>query len=145
MFIDARDLGEWYIRLLEDGVTGTFMALGPREPLTFKGLLDGIGEGVGSGATFTWVDTDFLLERGVRAYTHMPLWMPARGRNVGFNRFDLTRTLETGITYRPLPVTAGDTLEWHKTRPAEEQARLRAGITAEREAELLGAWHSRIA
>ncbi len=143
MFIDARDLGEWYIHLLEQEVTGTFMALGPEEPLTFSGLLEGIGKGVEAEATFTWVDTDFLLERGVRPYSHMPLWMPAQGDNVGFNRFDLSRILEAGIEYRPLPVTAKDTLEWHKKRPEERRSRLRAGITAEREAELLNAWHAR--
>ena len=143
MFIDARDLGEWYIHLLEHEVTGTFMALGPEEPLTFSGLLEGIGKGVEAEATFTWVDTDFLLEQGVRPYSHMPLWQPARGRNVGFNRFNLSRILATGIKYRPLPVTAKDTLEYHKSRPEEHRSRLRAGITAEREAELLKAWHAR--
>lgn len=142
MFIDARDLGEWYVRLLEQGNLGIYNALGPAEQLTFSGLLEGIQEGVGSDATFTWIETDFLLEQGVRPYLHMPLWQPARGRNVGFNRFDLSRTLATGIRYRPLTVTARDTLEWHKTRPVERQVRLRAGITAERESELLQAWHS---
>ena len=42
-----------------------------------------------------------------------------------------------GLTYRPLPLTAADTLEWFRTLPAERQARLRAGVSAEREAELL--------
>ncbi len=143
LIIDVRDMGEWYIHLLENGYTGTFMALGPDYPLTFKTFLEGIREGVESDATFTWMDTEFLQQQRVRAYSHMPLWMPAVGRNAGFNRFDLTRTWEAGLTYRPLAVTAKDTLDYHFTRPEERQARLRSGITAEREAELFSLWYSR--
>jgi 2'-hydroxyisoflavone reductase len=143
MFIDARDLSEWYIRLLEQGVRGSYMGLGPAEPLDFRGLLDGIQEGIGSDATFTWVATEFLQQRRVRPYTDMPLWMPTTETNHGFNRFDLSRIAATGITYRPLTVTASETLEWHHTRPEANQARLRMGLTAEREAALLQEWHDR--
>lgn len=41
---------------------------------------------------------------------------------------------------RPVPETIKDTLAWFKTLPSERQAKLRAGIPAEREAELLAAW-----
>jgi len=144
MFIDVRDMGDWYIHLLENSYTGTFMALGPDYPLTFRTFLEGVREGVASTATFTWMDREWLMQQGVRPYSHMPLWMPAVGRNRGFNRFDLTPTWEAGLTYRPLSMTAKDTLDYHFTRPEERQARLRAGITAEREAELFSLWYSRI-
>jgi len=35
------------------------------------------------------------------------------------------------------------TLEWFRKQPAERQAKLRAGITAEREAQVLAAWKAR--
>ena len=41
------------------------------------------------------------------------------------------------LTFRPLPVTAADTLAWFHTLPSEHQGKLRAGLTTEREAELL--------
>jgi 2'-hydroxyisoflavone reductase len=72
----------------------------------------------------------------------MPLWIPARGDRVGFQRFDLSRPLAFGLTYRPLAVTAKDTLDYHKSRPAERRAELRAGMPAAQEAELLAAWHA---
>ena len=87
-------------------------------------------------------DCHALLEREVRPYSHMPLWMPARDNRVGFNRFDLTRSLEAGLTYRPLAVTARDTLDYHTSRPIERQQHMRAGISAKRERELLDAWHA---
>ncbi|MDQ3118282.1 MAG: epimerase, partial [Verrucomicrobiota bacterium] len=45
--------------------------------------------------------------------------------------------------FRPLPETARDTLAWFKTLPAERQAKLKAGLTAEREKEVIDAWHKR--
>jgi len=142
MFIDVRDLAEWYVRLLERGATGVLNALGPAAPLTYAEFLYGIRAITSTPLSFTWVDTDFLLEREVRPYTDLPLWMPARGDRVGFNRFDLTRSLKLGITYRPLAVTAHDTLEYHKARPADQRARLRAGLESDRERALLAGWRA---
>ena len=47
-----------------------------------------------------------------------------------------------GLTFRPLGVTARDTLEWDKARPAEERANRRFGMSREREREVLDAWHA---
>jgi 2'-hydroxyisoflavone reductase len=142
MFIDVRDLAEWYVHLLENGATGVLNALGPTSPLSYAEMLYGIRAVTAVSVSFTWIDTDFLLEQEVRPYSHMPLWIPARGNQVGFQRFDLTKSFEAGIKYRPLAVTAKDTLDYHKSRPVERQQQLRAGITAEREQELLDAWHA---
>ncbi|MCH8937526.1 MAG: NAD-dependent epimerase/dehydratase family protein [Gemmatimonadetes bacterium] len=142
MFIDVRDLAEWYIHMLENGTVGTYNGLGPEAPLSFAEMIYGCRAVTDANVSFTWVDTDFLLERGIRPYSDFPCWMPARGDRAGFQRFDLTRPLAAGLKYRPLAVTARDTLNWHKTRPEERQERLRAGITAEKEAELLAEWHS---
>jgi 2'-hydroxyisoflavone reductase len=38
---------------------------------------------------------------------------------------------------RSLPLTAADTLAWFLTLPSERQAKLRADVSPEREAELL--------
>ena len=140
MFIDVRDLAEWYVRLAERRTVGVLNALGPEAPLSFAELLYGIRAVTSTAVSFTWVDTDFLLERDVGPYSDMPLWMPARGDRIGFNRWDLSRPLAAGLKYRPLAVTALDTLEFHKSRTAERRSNLRAGIAADREAELLAAW-----
>lgn len=141
-FIDVRDLAEWYVRLVEADATGTFNALGPAAPLTFAEMLYGIRAVTTAQVSFTWVDTDFLLEREVRPYADMPLWIPARGTRVGFQRFDLSKPLAHGVTYRPLAVTARDTLRFHYSRPPERQQALRAGMDAEREETLLAEWRA---
>lgn len=142
-FVDVRDLAEFYVRLVERSATGAFNAFGPESPMTMAGLLHGIRAITSAPLSFTWVDTDFLLEREVRPYTNLPLWMPARGTYVGFNRFNLSKVLDAGLTYRPLAVTARDTLEYHLARPPEARDNLRNGLPAERERALLAEWHGR--
>lgn len=142
MFIDVRDLADWYIHLVEQGTTGIYMALGPASRLSFAELLYGCRAVTATPVSFTWVDTDFLLDRKMRPYADFPVWMPPRGDRVGFQQYDLTREWAAGLTYRPLAVTAYDTLEFHKSRPAERQANLKSGLKAERERELLQEWHA---
>ena len=140
--IDVRDFTEWMIRLGEAGTMGEFNVVGPRTPRPIAELLYGIRAVTNAETSFTWVNEDFLREIGIRAYSHMPVWRPP-SMGAGFARFDLTAEVEAGLTFRPLGVTAADTLDYHFSRPAERQARLRSGITAEREAEVLSAWHAR--
>ena len=141
--IDVRDLTEWMIRMAETGHTGVYNGVGPATPRPMAELLYGIRAVTTAETTFTWVNYDFLTGIGIRPYSDMPVWMPPIEGRQGFARFDLTPEIETGLTFRPLAVTTADTLEYHFSRPPERQAQLRAGISAVREAEVLGAWDAR--
>lgn len=142
-FVDVRDLTQWMIRCVEDGVTGVYNATGPIGVLSLAGMLYGIRAAMTSEVSFTWVDADFLAQQGVRPFSHMPLWQPPVGRTAGFMRMSAARAQARGLTYRPLAVTAADTLEWWLTEPVERRSDMRAGLPAEREAEVLRAWHAR--
>jgi len=144
-FIDARDLAEFMIRLAEQKVLGTFNAVGP---VTSMGeTLNGIKSAIGSSATFTWVTAEFLTSQGVRGWRHMPIWLPPTGSTAGFLRRSNAKAVAAGLTFRPLSVTAKDTLEWHKTRPEAERKATEegavAGISPTKEAEVLAAWKAR--
>jgi len=142
-FIDARDLAEWTIRMVEQGTTGAFNALGPASKLTIGGLLDGIKSAITSESRFTWVDTDFLLSQKVRPWLDMPVWVAPRGPELGFSSLSNKKAVKKGLTFRPIPDTATATLEWFRKQTPERQATLRAGISATREAAVLAAWHAR--
>ena len=141
--IDVRDFTEWMIRMAETGHTGVYNGVGPATPRPMAELLYGIRAVTTAETTFTWVNHDFLVRIGIRPYSDMPVWMPPTDGRQGFARFDLTPEIEAGLTFRPLAVTTMDTLEYHFSRPPERQAALRAGISAEREAQVLEAWHAR--
>ena len=140
--IDVRDFGEWLIRMVEVEETGTYNVVGPRTPRPMAELLYGIRAVTTAETTFTWLDTDFVINAGLRPYGEMPVWRPARDGAEGFARFDLTPEVERGLTFRSLADTTAATLEYHFSRPPERQAALRAGVDAEREAEVLAMWHA---
>ena len=141
--IEVRDFTEWAVRMAEDGHTGVYNVVGPATPRPFAELLYGIRAVTTAETTFTWLPQDFLSEHRVRSYSDMPVWRPPNPGSEGFARFDLSPEVEKGLTFRPLAVTAADTLEYHFSRPAELQDPLRSGLTAEREAEVLAAWYAR--
>ncbi len=143
-FIDVRDLAEWTIRLAEAGTSGVFNAAGPDHPITMDEMLAGTAQGIQAHPRLVWAQTAFLKENEVSPWGDMPVWIPGQGETLGFHRRDIRRAIAAGLTYRPLPLTAADTLAWLRALPPERQARLRAGITPEREAELLTKlkdWH----
>ncbi|HEX4199510.1 MAG TPA: NAD-dependent epimerase/dehydratase family protein [Caulobacteraceae bacterium] len=141
-FIDARDLAEWTIRMAEQRTLGVFNATGPAHAETMRDMLSGIGIPIRSDAHLTWVSTAFLRAQTVSPWSDLPVWVPGQGDTAGFARRDIGKALAAGLTFRPLPITAVETLAWFRTLPAERQAKLRAGLTPEREAELLAKWRA---
>jgi 2'-hydroxyisoflavone reductase len=140
-FIDARDLAEWTIRMVEQGTTGIFNATGPKSTLTMGQMLDGIKKVTKTDAPFTWVDADFLAAQKVSPWSDMPVWVPPKGDEAGFSRISVKRAVDKGLTFRSVPDTTRATLDWFRKQSAARQAKLRAGIKPEREKEVLAAWH----
>ncbi len=135
--IDGRDLAEWTIRMVEKGETGTYNATGPAKPLGIGGMLDGIKSALKSNANFVWASEDFLTAQKVEAWSDMPVWV---GKESGMSRTNISKALAQGLTFRPLGDTARDALAWFKQQPPERQAKMKAGLTPEREVEVLAAW-----
>lgn len=137
-FIDVRDLAAWTLRATAARLTGAYNVTGPERPLPIGRLLDTARDLTGSDARFTWVPDDFLTAHDVGPYVELPLWVPAEAG--GFNSFNIDRALAAGLTFRPVAETVADTLAWLATRPADTV--WRAGLPAEREAQLLAEWHA---
>src|SRR6266576_3692267 len=139
-FIDGRDLAEWTVRMAENRETGIFNATGPVKELGIGKLFDEIKGALNSNAEFTWVPANFLAQQKVEAWSDMPVWA---GDELGLARTKINRALAKGLTFRPLAETTRDTLVWFKSLPQERQSKLRAGLTPEREADVLAAWHQK--
>jgi len=142
-FIDGRDLAEWTIRMVERRETGTYNATGPDKTLGVGAMLEGIKAANKSNASFTWVKADFLEAQKVAPWSDIPVWVPPSGGEGGMGRISVQSAVAKGLTFRPLAETARDTLGWFKSQPADRQAKLKAGLSAERESEVLAAWHKR--
>lgn len=136
--IDVRDLAEWTVRLVERKQTGVYNATGPDYHLTLREVLETCKATTGSDARWVWADQEFLAAQGVEEWTGLPLWIRDTPDMVGFSAVSIDRALAEGLTLRPLATTVADTLAWSRTLPAD--AERRAGLTPEREAELLRLW-----
>jgi 2'-hydroxyisoflavone reductase len=141
-FVDVRDLSEFYVHLLENATTGIFNTEGPGSVLNTAGLVHGIKAITSTPSEFTWVPWEFLLEAGETPQGSLAFWQPPMGKYLNYGRMVNSRAIAKGMTFRPLAVIAKDTLDWHRTRSATEQNKLRAGLAREREAQLLANWNS---
>jgi len=136
--IDARDLADWTITMLEQHGTGVYNATGPASPLSMHSLLETCHQAVGSESSLTWVSDEFLLAQGVTPFTELPLWLPPEA--AAMQQVSIAKALAAGLTLRPLAATITDTLAWDMTRPADTPRK--NGLSAEREAALLELWRN---
>jgi 2'-hydroxyisoflavone reductase len=141
--IDGRDLGEWMIRLAEASRFGTFNAVGPDYRMSTDAMVHGIHAVTGGPVTFTRVPRAFLEQHDVGFGRDLPIWFPAGHALGGYGQVSNARAIDAGLTFRPLATTVADLLAWFRDLPADRQQTLRAGMTREREAEVLAAWHAR--
>ena len=138
-FVDVRDLAEFFVHLLEADTGGTFNAAGPSvHETSMAEFLGGIRAITSAPVSFRWVDEAFLMEREAR----FPLWYPPSGGAIrGISRVRSHRAVAAGLRFRPLAVTAADTLEWFKALPEERQNGFE--LYLERDREILEAWAAR--
>lgn len=141
-FVDVRDLAEFYVHLLENSTSGIYNTEGPESALDAAGLVHGIRAITSSPSILRWVPWDFLIDEGETPQGSLAFWQPPRGRYLNYGRMVNRRAIEKGMRFRPLAVIAKDTLDWHRTRTIEAQRTLRAGLTRDREKELLALFDS---
>lgn len=135
--IDVRDLSEFIIERIEAKASGVYNATGPEYELTIGKLLETSKRVSGSEADIHWAGLEFLNRHKVEAWSDMPAWVPDDEEGIGFSRIDVSKAIGAGLKFRPLAETVRDTLAWAQTFPPDHE--WRAGLTPEREAQLLTA------
>jgi 2'-hydroxyisoflavone reductase len=138
-FIDARDCAAWLLLQAEKRSTGVFNLTGPNAALTMGQLLDKAKQTLGNPAPLHWLDEAFLLAQNVKPWTDLPLWLPRE--SAGLHQTQISRALAAGLQCRPLAQTVTDTAAW----AVNESDKPNIGLSAQREAELLHAWSTRMA
>lgn len=135
--IDVRDFADFAVACVEQRFTGRYNICVPPRSVSIGGLLESAKRLSKSDTTFAWVDQEFLQANGLVESGEIPIWSPTQGEYAGAALVDPARAVAKGLRFRALDTTVADTLAWHRTRPAEQQQKLRAGLMPEREAELL--------
>ena len=139
--IDARDMADWSVRLLENSVSGTFHAAAPAPPFGFGQLLETVvAEVAPPGTTLTWVDSGFLRAEGEDGAS-LPLWSEGDSEDATILTANPAAAFSTGLLPRPLRQTVADIAAEVR---ADGGGRPGIGLTADREAELLARWASAV-
>lgn len=137
--VDARDLADWTVEMAARGETGIYNATAKPFEMTMGSMLAQIKETTGSDAVFSWAHEDFLTGENVQPWNEMPFYLSESDEeNKGFLSANVDKALAKGLDFRPFSETVSDTLEWRKSVPEK----MSAGITRERESELLDKLHS---
>lgn len=141
--IDVRDLASWMMLLVERRTLGYFNAISAPGEFTLGDVVDESVKAAKNPSTrVTWVPEQFLMKQWKPEELDVPPWSPMSGESAGASLSSTDRARAAGLRIRPLADTVRDTLAWHLTRPAERQAKLRAGIGPERERATLEAWRA---
>ncbi len=133
--IDARDLAEWTLEMVERKETGAYNATGPDYGLTLGTVLETCREVSGSNARLRWVPDAFLTENDADSTRLLPFYVSSSSDMAGLMTANIGKAVAQGLTFRPLAETVQDTLAWDKTRPADVP--LKVGMPSEQERELL--------
>jgi 2'-hydroxyisoflavone reductase len=138
--IDVRDLATFTVGLAEQDAVGAYNVAAPTGRDTFGGMLDACRNATGSDAVVEWVDERFLVDRGVRQWTELPLW---RAVPTAWG-MDTSRAQAARLQCRPLANTVLDTWAWLRAggRMVEHERRDEHGMDPRREADLLREWNS---
>ena len=137
-YIDVRDLADFVSHLGDQDTHGTFNAAGPTlAELGMEAFLYAVRSITSEVVDFEWIDADFLAERRAG----FPLWYGEGPEMRGISRVRSHRGVEAGLRFRPLAVTAMDTLEWFLGEPQARQDEFRLNV--ERDRELIEAWRAR--
>ncbi|MFH1143569.1 MAG: NAD-dependent epimerase/dehydratase family protein [Candidatus Eisenbacteria bacterium] len=134
-FIDVRDLAAWMLKMIEQRRSGVFNATGPSRATAMRSFLRECGEICDGRGRLVWVSDEFLQAERIAPYTELPLWIPGED-----DRVDCRRAIKAGLTFRSLRATVWDTFAWDLSRPPGTA--LRAGLSPDREIELLRAWQA---
>ncbi|MGM0878160.1 MAG: SDR family oxidoreductase [Bacillota bacterium] len=142
--INVKDIATWVFNMAENRKGGTFNVTGPNYELTIEELLNTCKAVTNSNIEFVWAEEQFILEHKVQPWTEMPLWIPEHfpleeetepWKGTFF--INIEKAVNTGLSFRPLEDTIYDVYQWEKARQDTER---KAGISREREQELLETW-----
>jgi 2'-hydroxyisoflavone reductase len=132
--LDVRDLATFMLDRIRVGDSGIYGVVGPGEPIAMRDVLEIARDAAGANTTLTWASEDFLHNLGDEIQSWFPMWEPGWG----VHTYNAGKAIAAGLRHRPFLQTVADTLAWDADRGRPD---LRVGLSAQKEAELLAAWH----
>ena len=137
--VDVRDLANFTIDCVDREISGTYNMVNEPGAYTTGKLLEDCQAVTATRVDAVWVAEDFVKAQGLNPGAQLPIWQGSAG---AFG-VSAARAIAAGMQMRPERETARDLLAWWDTLSEERRANLKAGPSAEKEAEVLAAWKAR--
>lgn len=139
--IDVRDFANFVVDAVEQRISGTYNTVTPAGSYSIGELLADSMAVTGVTVDPTWVSAEFIEAQNLAERGALPIWSPPTGEYAGVAYVNGERAAARGLRNRPVKETARDVISWWKTLPEQRTQKVRAGPSAEREAEVLSLWH----
>lgn len=133
-FIDVRDQAEFVVRMVEQSSSGVFNTTGPASVATLGDMWSACRDGCDGLPTEIVISDAFMKENEITEWVDFPLLLPLDGEKMDV---DCSKAISCGLTLRPMSETVSATAEWHRSRG---EVQLKAGMSRERELELIAKW-----
>jgi len=139
--IDVRDLADWVVHCIDNKLVGPFNSTNPAGLYTFRDTLNMCRDELNPDLKLTWVAEDFLDTQKLGDSGGLPLWVGSNKDYAGLWKVNAGLAASKGLKARQLSESIRDTWAWWLTLPEERTAKLKTGISKERQEEILAAWH----
>ena len=141
--IDVNDLATFTLDCVDNSVSGIYNAVNPAGSYTMGDLLEDSQAVTGTTVDAQWISEEFIYENELAGNSLLPIWNPKSGEYGGSGTFSGEAARAAGLHNRPERETARNLLAWWDTQSEERRAGMKAGLSAEREAELIAAWKAK--
>jgi 2'-hydroxyisoflavone reductase len=141
--IDVNDLANFTLDCVDHSISGVFNAVNPAGKFTMGDILAASQAVTGTNVDPLWVSEEFAYENEMIGSGELPIWSPTTGEFGGSGTFSGVAARAAGLHNRPERETARNLLTWWDTLSEERHTTMKAGLSPEREAELIAAWKAR--
>lgn len=141
--IDVRDLASFVVDCVEQRISGVYNTVTPKGEYTLGKAIADSQAVAGTQVDPIWMDLNFIAEHQLVEKGEIPTWAPSDSGESKWALVSGARAAAAGMETRPIRETIRGILDWWPTLPEERRSKMRAGMSPEREAELIVAWKAR--
>lgn len=118
-YIDVRDVAQFMIHLIEQKMTGTYNAVGPKEKQTIHEFAKEGQQAFDVASNLVFVDDyDFLKTNNL---PYLIPWVISENDHYGTARVNNDKSKAAGLTFSPIKTTLQDTIAWWNSGAISEE------------------------
>ncbi|MGW0615153.1 NAD-dependent epimerase/dehydratase family protein [Streptomyces sp. NPDC002788] len=112
-YVDVRDLAEWTLGAVDQGLSGPYNLMSPQGHATMGTFLEACARVTGGAPELRWTEPEVILGAGIEPWVQLPVWVPpGSDLHDALHSADVSGALATGLRCRTVEETVADTWDW---------------------------------